>query len=67
MSEASSRATEEEQRITKALTEATEIIKDLRYKLDLATETLEEYADHVLFEIFEWAREPATKTLSKIK
>lgn len=58
---------EDEQRITKALTEATETIKDLRYKLDLATECLEEYAEHLLFDVFEWAREPAVDTLRKIK
>lgn len=57
----------EEQRVVKALTDATETIRDLRYKLDLSIETLEEYSEHVIFDIYEWAKQPAIKTLEKIR
>lgn len=57
----------EEERITKALTDATETIRKLSDKLDLAIQCLEEYSEHVLFDVFEWAKEPAIKTLEKIR
>lgn len=57
----------EEQRITLALENATETIKRLVEKLDLAIECLEEYSEHVVFDAFPWAKEPAVKTLEKIR
>ncbi len=57
----------EEQRITKALVEAKETIQSLSHKLDMAIEVLEEYSEHVIFDAFPWAKEPAVKALEKIR
>lgn len=53
-------------RLTDALEQATSTIQDLRFKLDIAQDALEEYADHVLFDMFEWAKQPAIKALERI-
>jgi hypothetical protein len=59
--------TEEEIRITIALEQAKDTIQDLRYKLDLAIECLEDYYEHILFEQFPWAAEDAKTCLEKIR
>jgi hypothetical protein len=60
-------ATEEEKRMIKALTQATETIRDLREKLDLAIECLEDYEGHVLFDAFPWGADEAKKILKRIR
>jgi hypothetical protein len=60
-------ATEEEKRITKALIEAKELVQDLRFKLDLAIECLEDYEDHLLCDQFPWLAEDAKRCLKSIR
>lgn len=57
----------DEERITKALVDAKDTIQELSFKLSLAIEVLEEYSEHVIFDAFPWAKEPAIKVLKDIK
>lgn len=55
------------ERITEALVQAKDTILELRYKLDIAIETLEDYEDTALQDAFPWLGEDATKALKKIR